>query len=237
MSRWRPSPAEERWLEVASELGAAVPRAALAERTGGWRSAGLLARVALFVLGFIAAALASALLFVMFGLDDRPALLVAGLIAALAAEWLTLDKRLYASGIEEGLSVAGFLLICAGITWDTPVLIAAAGAAGLRRLNPVVTTGAAIALVSWVASTTTALALDQVIGGGVTAVTFGCALAALALALGAREYRRPSHDRMLDWLVATLPVAAYAQHAAQATTSNRSVPVPTPADWRRRPCC
>jgi hypothetical protein len=82
-------------------------------------------------------------------------------------------------------------------------------------LNPVVTTCAAIALVSWVASTATAHALDQVIGRGVTAVTFGCALAALALALGAREYRRPSHDRMLDWLVATLPVAAYAQHAAR----------------------
>ncbi len=49
MSRWRPSPAEERWLEVASELGAAVPPAAMAERTGGWRSTGPLARVALFV--------------------------------------------------------------------------------------------------------------------------------------------------------------------------------------------
>ena len=46
-----------------------------------------------------------------------------------------------------------------------------------------------------------------------TALAVGFVLAALALALGAREYRRPSHDRMLDWLVATLPVAAYAQHA------------------------
>jgi uncharacterized membrane protein YgcG len=44
-----------------------------------------------------------------------------------------------------------------------------------------------------------------------TAFVAGCALAAAALALGAREYRRPSHDRMLDWLVATLPIAAYAQ--------------------------
>jgi hypothetical protein len=140
-------------------------------------------------------------------------LLLAGLIAALVAEWLTVEKSLHASGIEEGLCLAGFLLIGAWITTDELVLIAAAGAAGLRRLNPVVTTCAAIALVSWVASTATALALDQVIGGGVTAVTFGCALAALALALGAREYRRPSHDRMLDWLVATLPVAAYAQRA------------------------
>jgi len=222
VSRWRPSPAEERWLEVASELGEAVPRAAMAERTGGWRSTGPLARVALFVLGFVAAALLLAIL----GFDSDATLLVAGLIAALAAEWLTVAKRLHASGIEEGLCLAGYLLIGAWITTliepksvvvretaDALVLIAAAGAAGLRRLNPLVTTGAVIAFVYWVGSTATAHALDLVIGGGVTGVAFGCALAALALALGAREYRRPSHDRMLDWLVATLPVAAYAQHA------------------------
>jgi hypothetical protein len=221
MSRWRPSPDEERWLEVASELGEAVPRAAMAERTGGWRSTGPLVRVALFVLGFVAAVLLLAIL----GFDDDT-LLVAGLIAALAAEWLTVSKRLHASGIEEGLCLAGFLLIGAWITTltgpridvvgaevDTLVLIAAAGAAGMRRLNPFVTTGAVIAFVYWIGSTATAHALDPVIGYGVTAVAFGCALAALALALGAREYRRPSHDRMLDWLVATLPVAAYAQHA------------------------
>ena len=50
-SRWRPSPAEERWLEVESRFGAAVPRAVVAERAGGWRSTGPLARTALFVLG------------------------------------------------------------------------------------------------------------------------------------------------------------------------------------------
>jgi hypothetical protein len=68
-----------------------------------------------------------------------------------------------------------------------------------------------IAFVSWVGSTATARGLDQAIGAEVTALVFGCSLAALALILGAREYRRPSHDRMLDWLVATLPFAAYAQ--------------------------
>ena len=103
MSRWRPSPAEERWLEVASELGAAVPRAAMAERTGGWRSTGPLARIALFVLGFVAAALLVAIL----GLGDQANLLIAGLIAAFAAEWLTVSRRLHASGIEEGLCLAG----------------------------------------------------------------------------------------------------------------------------------
>ena len=112
MSRWRPSPDEERWLEVASELGAAVPRDALAARTGGWRSSGTLARIALFVLGLVAAAL----LFGILGVGSKANLLVAGLIAALAAEWLAVGKRLHASGIEEGLCVAGFLLIGAWMT-------------------------------------------------------------------------------------------------------------------------
>ena len=223
MSRWRPSPGEERWLEVAATLGAAVPRAAVAERTGGWRSTGPLARIALFVLGLVAAGSCSG----SSASATRSMLLVAGLIAALAAEWLTVEQRLHASGIEEGLCVAGFLMIgawivtlmepqfdLAGARAATLVLIAAAGAAGLRLLNPLVTTGAVLAFVYWVDSSAIAHALDQGIGGGVTALTFGCALAALALALGAREYRRPSHDRMLDWLVATLPVAAYAQHAS-----------------------
>ena len=222
MSRWRPSPDEERWLEVASELGAAVPRAAVTGRAGGWRSTGPLARIALFLLGIVAAALLLGIL----GFGNETSLLAAGFISLLAAEWLTVAKRLHASGIEEGLCVAGFLLLGAWITTliaprsgyatgtvETLVLIAAAGAAGLRRLNPFVTTCAVLAFVYWVGSTETAHAIDQTIGGGVTAVTVGCALAALALALGVREYRRPSHDRMLDWLVATLPVAAYAQYA------------------------
>ena len=222
MSRWRPSPGEERWLEVESRLGAAVPRAVLAERTGGWRSTGPLARITLFVLGLVAAALILGIL----GFRSETTLLVAGLIAVLGAEWLTVARRLHASGIEEGLCVAGFLMIgawiatviaprsgFAGGTVETLVLIAAVGAAGLRLLNPLVTTGAMIAFVYWVGSTVTANALDQTIGGGVTTVIVGCTLATLALVLGAREYRRPSHDRMLDWLVATLPVAAYAQPA------------------------
>ena len=238
MSRWRPTPTEERWLEVAARLGTALPNAALVARTGGWRITGLLARVALFVLGLVAAVL----LFGILGFGDAVNLLVAGLIAALAAEWLTVSKRLHASGIEEGLSVAGFLLIGAWITtlfgpWSdfaggtphTLILIAAAAAAGLRRLNPFVTTCAVIAFVGWVGSTTIAQALDPAIGRGMTAFALGCALAALALAAGAREFRRPSHDRMLDWLVATLPVAAYAQHATHSLPADLLVAGPGPS--------
>ena len=221
-SRWRPSPDEERWLEVESRLGAAVPRAIVAERAGGWRSTGPLARTALFVLGLVAAALILGVL----GFRDETTLLVAGLVAAFAAEWLTVAKRLYASGVEEGLCVGGALMIgawlttviaprsgFAGGTLETLVLIVAVGAAGLRLLNPLVTTCAVIAFVYWVGATPVARALEQSIGSGVTTVVVGCALAMLALVLGAREYRRPSHDRMLDWLVATLPVAAYARPA------------------------
>ena len=222
MIRWRPTPAEERWLEVAARLGTAVPPAALAERTGGWRSTGPLARIALFVLGLVAAALLVGIL----GFDDEITLLVAGLVAALAAEWLTLRKRLHASGVEEGLSVAGFLMVGAWITTRIypqpgfggtmvePILIVAAAAAGLRRLNAFVTTCAMLAFVAWAGGTASAAALDRAVGNGMGALILGCALAAFALVLGGREYRRPSYDRMLDWLVATLPLAASLLHAS-----------------------
>jgi hypothetical protein len=232
MSQWRPSPDEERWLAVASELGAAVPHAALAERTGGWRSTGPLARIALFGLGFVAAVL----LFGVLGFGSETMLLVAGVIATLAAEWLTVRKRLYASGIEEGLTLAGFLMIGLWIAvevlpapdhGDTSlyalVVIAAVGAAGLRRLNAFVTTCAGIALIYWIGSTVLADVLDAVTDRGMTAFAAGCVLAALALALGAREYRRPAHDRMLDWLVATLPIAAYSQYPRVAALEAAAV--------------
>ena len=223
MSRWRPSPDEERWLAVASGLGAAAPREEIEARTGGWRSTGPLARIALFALGLLAAVL----LYGVLGFSGQDTLLVAGLVATLAAEWLTVRKRLFASGIEEGLTLGGFLMIglwfaltvapeprLFNASFHELVLVCAVGAAGLRRLNPFVTTCAAIALLQWVGSTAAAQELDATLGTGMTAFVSGCSLAALALLLGAREYRRPSHDRMLDWLVAVLPVVAYAQHAS-----------------------
>ncbi len=218
MSRWRPSPGEERWLEVASRLGGAIPRDALAESAGGWRSTGPLARAALFVLGFVAAVL----LFGILGFGSETTALIAGLLAAGVAEWLTVRKRLHASGIEEGLCVAGFLLVGAwvsmqisaplGVPEYEPVrilLAVAAGLAGLRLLNPFVTTCAVIALIDWLGSTAVARAIDMSAGAGITEFLYGCALAGLALALGSRTHERPSYDRMLDWLVVTLPVAAY----------------------------
>lgn len=208
---------------MASRLGGAIARDAVSEHAGGWRSTGPLARVALFVLGFVAAAL----LFGILGFRDEATALVAGLLAVGVAEWLTVRRRLHASGIEEGLCVAGFLLVglwaasVAAEALGNPVyesarlvLVLAAGAAGLRLLNPFVTTCAVLALIDWSGSTTAARALDQAAGAGMTDFLSSCALASLALALGARTYRRPSHDRMLDWLVVTLPLAAWPRHAA-----------------------
>jgi hypothetical protein len=218
--RWRPTPDEERWLALAAKLGAAGPGSVSAERSGGWRSTGLLARAALFVLGIVA----GALLLGLIGFDNEVSLLIAGLGAALAAEWLILTKRLFASGIEEGLCVAGYLLVAGWITTllaplsddgasriAALVLIGAAGAAGLRLLNPLVTTCAALAFVYWVGTSAAARAVDEAIGGNMAMFVAGCAGAALALVLGARTYRRPSYDRMLDWLVVALPLAACAQ--------------------------
>ena len=233
MSRWRPSPGEERWLAVAAELGSAVAPGAVAERAGGWRSTGPLARIALFVLGYVAATLLLGLL----GFENETMLLVAGLAAALAAEWLTVQRRLHASGFEEGLGVAGTMMIGFWVTIvfapeplsyggsiQVLVLIAAAATAGLRRLNPFVTTCAAIAFLYWVDSVAPARVVDQWIGGGMAAMSFGCVAAAAALALGARHYQRPSYDRMLDWLVATLPGAAYLQHAPWSDLAPAELP-------------
>ena len=202
-----------------------MPPEIAVERGGGWRGTGPLARTASFALGLLAAALLVGLLYLVSG-GTESSFLVAGLATLAVAEGLIQGKRLHASGIEEGLWVAGALLVAgwfvatafapAGQAASIFVLIAALGVAGLRLLNPLVTTAAVIALVHWARSTVPAQALDGHAGPGAAVLLFGSALALLALALGARTYRRPSHDRMLDGMVATLPVAAYviAQSAA-----------------------
>ena len=223
MSIWRPSPDEERWLEVAARLRGALAMDLTTDRTGGWRSAGLFARIALFVLGLVAAALMLAVL----GFNHEAMLLVAGVVAAGASEWLKVGKRLQASGIEEGLCVGGYLLIGlwiagkAGPVFAHPgldifwlVVIGATGAAGLRLLNPLLTTCAALAFVEWLDATQFARGIDTTAGGGMTALVFACAVAGGALAAGTHEFRRPSHDRMLDWVVVALPVFAYLRRTA-----------------------
>jgi hypothetical protein len=200
--------------------GALAPDA-LPERTGGWRGTGPFARVALFVLGCLAAGL----LFGILGIKERM-LLVAGVIATLAAEWLKQGKRLHASGIEEGLCLGGYLMIglwiasqcddVPGLKASDPywiALIVATGAAGLRLLSPLLLASAAVACVDWLGSQQFAQAIDAAAGGRMTTLLLACIAAAAALAAGSRQFRRPSHDRALDWMVVVLPVLAYAGQA------------------------
>ncbi|NJD30809.1 MAG: hypothetical protein FIB04_02860 [Gammaproteobacteria bacterium] len=218
MSRWRPTPEEERWLAAGGRLRGAIPPAAVQQRAGGWRSTGPFARVALFVLGVVAAGLT----FAVLGIGSEDTLLAAGLVAAGAAEWLITSRRFHASGIEEGLCAAGCLMIAVWAMDKTGPLfsdsgadrfwiaiVAAMAAAGLRLLNPFLTTLAALALVNWFGSTGVARAIGGPAGGGTAAFVVACAGAAAALLAGAREFRRPSYDRMLDGLVIALPLFAY----------------------------
>jgi hypothetical protein len=77
--------------------------------------------------------------------------------------------------------------------------------AGWRLLNPLLTTVAAV-----LASGSLALALARGMFEGVEGAGQTCfALAFIVLAAGARRFERPSHDRMLDWLVVVMPVVGF----------------------------
>jgi hypothetical protein len=214
MSRWRPTPDEERWLAVASRLRLRTSGSEIAARAGGWRVTGPLARIALFVLGMLAAALAWALLDGQAGLG----LLASGLAVLGAGEWLIRARRLHGSGVEEALVAAGLVMIvlwgvdvaAASEAWAVPMLALALLLAGLRLLNPLLTWAAAFTFVVWLSREAPGLRVDARLGYATATVAGACLVAVVALGAGAREFRRPSHDRMLDWLVAALPVAAYA---------------------------
>ena len=204
----RPTPSEERWLTLARRFRRSARVAAFAEHTGGWRTANLLSRCALFVLGLIAAGMIG----VIAGqLGPKGALVTAGLVSIAAAEWLILARRHFWSGIEEALEVAGLTML-AFEGWSHTAWSASAGErfacaalaiAGLRLLNPLFTTMAVLAL---------ALALD-VPPSAAGLLCFGIALAALVA--GGARFRRPSHDSMLDWLVIVMPVAGYLWSASR----------------------
>jgi hypothetical protein len=217
----RPTVTEERWLAVAASLGADTP-AEVTARTGGWRSTGLLARIAMFFLGLLAVALIGGIM----GFGGTITLLFSGLIAAFAAESLARGKRLFASGIEEGLCLGGWLLLAGWVvtlfdfadvyaeTFFAPVLIVAAAAAGLRLLNPFITTMAAIAFARWAGWNIAEWPVFTAIGAGIPTLVIGGTIASIALWIGGRPIQRPSHDRMLDWLAAALPITSYSGAAA-----------------------
>jgi hypothetical protein len=209
---FRPAPQEERWIQVAARLGLRRDTPGMAERCGDWTAAPTLARCAFFALGALAAGLTA----VIFNLSHVPAyLFIAGLGLVAAGEWLILKRHLFGAGIEEALDVAGWGLMTLQIAdpftdssgVHSALLIALAlGLVGLRLLNPLITTLSVLALSSAIDSLAAhhASALPVPI-----AAAFCFALAAIALTLGATEFRRPSYDRMLDWLIVVMPLAGY----------------------------
>ncbi|MCZ8130150.1 MAG: hypothetical protein O9284_02455 [Steroidobacteraceae bacterium] len=228
----RPTPAQERWLAAGQELRGAVPADAIRIRAGGWRTTGLLARVALFALGSVAALLIALLCHTPVGFAGSALpIVVGGLLAVVAGEWLARAQRLHASGIEEGLIATGAVLAAlavlvdgdAGHYWQ-PVLAVALGVAGLRLLNPLLTTLAVGLAIGWLAADVLAVPLDARLGVGTTALLLAAGVAVLALAAGARRFERPAHDRMLDWLVVALPPAFYVASPAWLAGTGGALP-------------
>lgn len=224
MNQGRPAPPEERWIEVASRYPALRRIDRVASGTGGWRTVGFLTRCGLFVLGLIAAVAACGLCFLMFW---KHALIAAGLGIWLAGELLMRQRRWFASGMEEALIASAFTALAVGAlgvqrAWDNDVIVtwgvaAAWLLAGLRLLNPLFTTLAALlGSLALYGSLHRGPDPSQAEAAHLWAGWACYAAAALALALGRRVWQRPSHDRMLDWLVVVLPVAAYLHLAGRS---------------------
>src|SRR5215475_8006275 len=98
--RLRPTPSEERWLKLARRLRRNPQDPPFSEYTGGWRTASLPSRVTFFVLGLVAAGMIG---IITEQLGPTGALVTAGLVSILIAEWLILSRRHFWSGIEEAL--------------------------------------------------------------------------------------------------------------------------------------
>jgi uncharacterized membrane protein YgcG len=208
----RPDVTEERWLTLALRYPAL--RAAV-ERSGGagpWKTTTWLGRC----VGFMLALVGIAMLWGVLRPFGAP-LLVGGVLLVAGAEWLMAKRRLLRSGIEEAMSLCGALGITGQfLAWSDGndagaglALLCATGLfAGWRLLNPLFTTLACAGF-----SIAIALARTQLFDGRLNAraAAIACAVAAIAaLVLGARQWRRPAHDRMLGGLVIAMPWLACA---------------------------
>lgn len=206
----RPTVEQERWLELAHRHPAL--RVAAEVRAGGWKTPSMPSRVLMFVLGLVAASMVGGTL----SLFPAP-MLFAGIALVAAAEWLIRDRGLVAGGIEEALMACGIgALTAQGLLWTKPMddavialaISAALLAAGLRVRNALFTTLAALG-----ASLAIGFAGAGTLLGGRPhdrlALLWCAGVAVAAIALGARHWRRPSHDRMLDGLVILMPLGAF----------------------------
>ena len=217
MNSFRPSPTQERWLLLAARWPAYQATESVKAGIAGLRTVGFLTRCAFFLLGMIAAIASAAIFAIVF---REHFAFGAGVVILIAGEYLILGRRLFAAGAEEALIVTAYVLMAVGITTidhsnDTAVAFGVAIAftlAGLRVLNPLLTTLGAITFSFAIAfsfgfgifsSGPTALHVDLWVS------VYCYALAIATLLSGAWEFQRPSHDRMLDWLVIIMPIAGY----------------------------
>ncbi len=213
MKALRPSPQQERWIVAAARLHLGSNCPLIAERIGGWKTPSVTARCAFFVLGAVAAALTLSI----FELLHLPrALFPSGVFMLMAAEWLMLREHLFHAGVEEALWAGGLLagvLLYVQMSGDVGLRVAflialALAVAGTRLLNSLFVTLAAVA-----ASFAIDLAgVHQLFAGpglAVPASLFCYSIGAIALFAGCLEFRRPSHDQMLNWLVVTMPLCGF----------------------------
>ena len=173
-----------------------------------WREATAGARQAFFIL-----TLAGALAFYGFVallFPGKTAMVVVAVLGIAMAEWMIERKRFFRMGPEEALWIVGIQAIVLRVLamfhhGDPEKAAALVGAgfllAGMRLLNPFFVEIAAICF-CWYAK---ALTHSWNVGACAAFV-----IASLALILLLREWQRPSHDAMLEWLVVTMPILGYA---------------------------
>lgn len=222
MNLIRPTPQQERWLAIAARFPHHRDHPAVREGTGPWRGAGLMTRLAMFVLGVFIACSASGSVWM---LAPAGRLLATGVLLALSAEWLIARRHLAGAGIEEALALGGYLSLTfsfadlLGQGGDARFALAAAigfGAAGWRLRNPLCTTLMALSLSLCIAMALDGAHRDWALPNTAVGAVASYTLAVAALLAGARVLQRPSTDRMLDWLVVVMPVAGYCWSAADA---------------------
>jgi hypothetical protein len=215
MSSLRPSADEERWLALAARLPSLQDARTVAESGGHWKTIGLIRRGALFLLGVVCAGLT----FVVLELVHLPGhSWICAAVLLGAAEWLIIGRRLFGCGIEEALEAASLVIVAiyAVDFWqgrhDSMLLLLIAiafGTAGLRLLNPLFT---AVCVIALSAAVHEFIAPQEHSGPSDAAWLSGglCFVAgAAALACCTIEFRRPSYDRMIDWLVVAMPACGY----------------------------
>jgi hypothetical protein len=209
MSGLRPTPQQERWITVAERAGVGLDHRWVAERIGGWTVPSLIARCALFILGAVAAGLT----FTVFDLLHVPGeMLLAGITLLIAAEWLVLRRHLFRGGVEEALWMAGSVAVVLQFrqpndldSGSALLVVLTLAAGGIRLLSPLFVTLAAVAASCAIAMIGGKLSVGEP-ALAVPAAVFCYATAAISLFVGQIEFRRPSYDRMVSWLMLIMPV-------------------------------